>query len=142
MHYALETTRATAVCPFHPDVILRISDDTAGSHAFERAKKVIKSNGPIWEPKVLMEEIRRQLSEAADGEGGGNTGSMARLPARRIVPRAFASVSVARARRSRLHCPEAESTLPAMAAVAGQDASTSASVHDLSSAISLARQRC
>src|SRR3954469_17706635 len=37
VHYALETTRVPAVCPFHPDVIIRISDDVAESHAFERA---------------------------------------------------------------------------------------------------------
>ncbi|MCK1603194.1 hypothetical protein IVB02_17510 [Bradyrhizobium sp. 166] len=66
--YALETTRAIAVCPFHSDVTIRIGDDAAESHAFERAKRVVKSDGTNWDPKALNEEIGRQLSEAADGE--------------------------------------------------------------------------
>jgi hypothetical protein len=36
---ALETTRATAACPVHWDVIIRVGDDAAESHAFEWAKK-------------------------------------------------------------------------------------------------------
>jgi hypothetical protein len=43
--YALETTRATAVCPFHEDVIIRMGDDAAESHAFERA------DGPLRPPE-------------------------------------------------------------------------------------------
>ena len=31
---ALLTTRATAVCPFHPDVTIRVGDDAAETHAF------------------------------------------------------------------------------------------------------------
>ena len=38
VRYALETTRATAACPFHWDVIIRVGDDAAENHAFERAK--------------------------------------------------------------------------------------------------------
>jgi hypothetical protein len=40
VHYALETTRAVAVCPFHSEVTIRVGDDAA-----ERA------NGPAagWE---------------------------------------------------------------------------------------------
>ncbi|MCK1710470.1 hypothetical protein IVA83_15655 [Bradyrhizobium sp. 143] len=68
VRYALETTRAIAVCPFHSDVTIRIGDDAAESHAFERAKKIVKSDGTNWGPKALNEEIGRQLSEAADGE--------------------------------------------------------------------------
>lgn len=68
VRYALETTRAIAVCPFHSDVTIRIGDDAAESHAFERAKRIVKSDGTNWEPKALMGEIGRQLSEAADGE--------------------------------------------------------------------------
>ncbi|MDA9441429.1 hypothetical protein XH98_20505 [Bradyrhizobium sp. CCBAU 51745] len=67
VRYALETTRAVALCPFHSEVTIRIGDDAAESHAFERAKKVVKSDGANWEPKVLREEIGRQLSELADG---------------------------------------------------------------------------
>jgi hypothetical protein len=68
MRYALETTRATAVCPFHSDVTIRVGDDAAESHAFARARKIIKSDGTMWRQGVLMEEIKRQLADAADGE--------------------------------------------------------------------------
>ena len=68
VRYALETTRAIAVCPFHSDVSTRVGDDAAESHAFERAKRIVRSDGTNWEPKALMVEIGRQLSEAADGE--------------------------------------------------------------------------
>jgi hypothetical protein len=39
VRHALETTRPTAACPFHWDVIIRVGDDAAESHAFERARK-------------------------------------------------------------------------------------------------------
>lgn len=68
VRYALETTRATAVCPFHSDVTIRVGDDAAESHAFARARKIIKSDGTMWKREVLMEEIKRQLAGAADGE--------------------------------------------------------------------------
>jgi hypothetical protein len=68
VRYALETTRATAACPFHWDVIIRVGDDAAESHAFERARKLIKSDGTKWAPEVLRDEFSRQLSEAADGQ--------------------------------------------------------------------------
>jgi hypothetical protein len=68
VRYAPETTRAIAVRPFHSEVTIRVGDDAAESHAFERAKRMVKSDGTNWKPKALMEEIGRQLSEAADGE--------------------------------------------------------------------------
>lgn len=68
VRFALETTRAIAVCPFHSQVTIRIGDDAAESHAFERAKRVVKSDGTNWDPRALMGEIGRQLGEAADGE--------------------------------------------------------------------------
>lgn len=68
VRYALETTRATAVCPFHSDVTIRVGDDAAESHAFARARKIIKSDGTMWGRGVLMEEIKRQLADAADGD--------------------------------------------------------------------------
>ncbi|MDH2348623.1 MULTISPECIES: hypothetical protein [unclassified Bradyrhizobium] len=40
VHYALETTRAVAVCPFHSEVTVRVGDDAAESHAFERANRI------------------------------------------------------------------------------------------------------
>ncbi|MGY4291493.1 hypothetical protein ACVWXO_010759 [Bradyrhizobium sp. LM2.7] len=68
VHYALETTRAVAVCPFHTEVTIRVGDDAAESHAFERAKRIVRSDGTNWETQDLREEIARQLSVAADGE--------------------------------------------------------------------------
>jgi hypothetical protein len=62
VRYALETTCATTVCPFHWDVTIRVGDDAAESHAFARARKLIKSDGTQWKRKALMEEFRRQLS--------------------------------------------------------------------------------
>jgi len=66
VRYALETTRAVAACPFHPEVIIRVGDDAAESHAFERAKRIVKSDGTTWKSKALTKGISRQLSEAAD----------------------------------------------------------------------------
>lgn len=68
VRYALETTRATAVCPFHSDVMIRVGDDAAENHAYARAKEIIKSDGTMWEREVLMEEFKRLLADAADGE--------------------------------------------------------------------------
>lgn len=68
VRYALETTRAIAACPFHPEVTIRIGDDAAESHAFERAKRIVKSDGTYWSPQDLRGEMGRQLSVAADGE--------------------------------------------------------------------------
>lgn len=45
VRYALETTRATMVCPFHEEVVIRVGDDAAESHAFERAKRIVRSDG-------------------------------------------------------------------------------------------------
>lgn len=68
VHYALETTRAVAVCPFHSEVGIRVGDDAAESHAFERAKKIVRSDGAHWETQDLRQEFARQLGKAADGE--------------------------------------------------------------------------
>jgi hypothetical protein len=67
VRYALETTRATAVCPFHANVTIRVGDDAAESHAYVRASKIIKSDGTTWKREALLEEISRQLGDAADG---------------------------------------------------------------------------
>jgi hypothetical protein len=63
----LFTTRATAVCPFHPEVIIRVGDDAAETHACYRARNIIKSDGSSWEHEDLMDEIARQLTDAAGG---------------------------------------------------------------------------
>ena len=67
LRYALETTRAVRVCPFHPDVTIRVGDDAAESHAYVRASKIIKSDGTAWDRELLLEEMKRQLGDAADG---------------------------------------------------------------------------
>jgi hypothetical protein len=63
---ALLTTRATAACPFHPDVTVRVGDDAAETHAFYRARNFVKSDGTGWDHELLMEEVARQLADAAD----------------------------------------------------------------------------
>ncbi|MEH2507927.1 MULTISPECIES: hypothetical protein [unclassified Bradyrhizobium] len=68
VRYALETTRATAACPFHWDVIVRVGDDAAESHAFERARKIVRSDGTHWPVQAVRSEFARQLGEAADGQ--------------------------------------------------------------------------
>lgn len=67
VRYALETTRATAVCPFHLDVTVRVDDDAAESHAWGRARNIIKSDGTKWKAEALREEFDKQLRKAADG---------------------------------------------------------------------------
>ena len=66
VRYALETTRATAECPFHPGVVIRVGDDAAESHAYERAKRIIKSDGTAWDKEELRAEFARQIGDAAD----------------------------------------------------------------------------
>ncbi len=68
VRYALETTRATAACPFHSHVTIRVGDDAAESHAYERAKRITKSDGTTWKAEALRAEFTRQLGEAADGQ--------------------------------------------------------------------------
>ena len=64
---ALFTTHATTLCPFHPEVTIRVGDAAAETHAYYRAKNVIKSDGTSWDHEELMDEIARQLTDAADG---------------------------------------------------------------------------
>jgi hypothetical protein len=64
---ALLTTRAIAACPFHHDVTIRVGDDAAETHAFYRARNLIKSDGTAWDHDLLMQEIVRQLADAAEG---------------------------------------------------------------------------
>lgn len=66
VRYALETTHATAICPFHENVIVRVGDDAAETHAYLRACNIVKSDGTTWEREVLREEIEHQLGDAAD----------------------------------------------------------------------------
>lgn len=83
VRHALETTRATTVCPFHRDVTVRIGDDAAESHAFERVKRIVKSDGTNWEKEALRMELGRQLGAAADGRCPKCDPSASGHPARR-----------------------------------------------------------
>ena len=67
VRYALESTRATAVCPFHLDVMVRVGDDAAESHAWARARKIVKSDGTKWKAEILEKEFNQQFGKAADG---------------------------------------------------------------------------
>jgi hypothetical protein len=66
IRHVLLSTRATAACPFHPDVTIRVGDDAAETHAFYRARNLVKRDGTGWDHKLLIEEIARQLADAAD----------------------------------------------------------------------------
>jgi alkyl hydroperoxide reductase subunit AhpF len=66
VRYALDTTRATTTCPFHPNVTIRVGDDAAESHAWARARKIVRSDGTQWEEMALRGEFERQLRAAAD----------------------------------------------------------------------------
>ena len=67
VRYALESTRATVACPFHWDVTIRVGHDAAESHAWARARKIIKSDDTKWDADALSEEFGQQLEKAADG---------------------------------------------------------------------------
>jgi hypothetical protein len=64
---ALLSTRAATICPFHANVTVRVGDDSAETHAFYRARNLVKHDGTGWNHELLMAEIARQLAEAADG---------------------------------------------------------------------------
>ena len=42
------------------------ANDAAESHAFARARKLVKSDGTTWEGEALRKEFGRQLGKAAD----------------------------------------------------------------------------
>ena len=67
VRYALVSTRATAICPFHFDVTVRVGSDAAESHALARARNIIRSDGTKWKAEALREEFGQQLRRAADG---------------------------------------------------------------------------
>ena len=63
---ALLTTRATAACPFHPHVTIRVGDDAAETHAFYRARNLVKCDSAGRDHDLLVKEFSRQLDGAAD----------------------------------------------------------------------------
>jgi hypothetical protein len=74
MRYALLTTRAIAVCPFHPEVMIRVGDGDAETHAYYRARSITKSDGTCWEREDLMQEIVRQQREGLTARLGCGQG--------------------------------------------------------------------
>jgi hypothetical protein len=57
--HALLTTRATTVCQFHPDVVIRVGDDAAETHALYRAKNAVKSSDTGRSHDLLLKELAR-----------------------------------------------------------------------------------
>jgi hypothetical protein len=66
VRHALMTTHATAVCPFHPELTVRVGDDAAETHAFYRARSYVKCDSAGWDHDLLAKEFARQLDGAAD----------------------------------------------------------------------------
>lgn len=67
VRYALLSTHAVIVCPFHCDEIVRVCDDAAESHAVMRARRLVSEQGTRFGADELLSEFERQLKEAADG---------------------------------------------------------------------------
>lgn len=61
---ALMSTRAVKVCPFHPEMMIRIGDDAAETHASHRLANIAD---PSWDHDARLAEMARQLGECADG---------------------------------------------------------------------------
>jgi len=51
-----------------------VSGDAAESHAYERAKRIAKSDGTTWKAEALRAEFSRQLGAAADAHCPDCTG--------------------------------------------------------------------
>ena len=70
VRYALESTRATAVCPFHLDVAVRFGDDAAESHAYARARNITKSAWPghalTWQQSIRAIAAEYRARAASD----------------------------------------------------------------------------
>jgi hypothetical protein len=65
--YALAKAKAIEVCPFHPEVTIRVGDD-AERRAYALATTILTSDGTMWMREDLMLAIKEQLDRAADGE--------------------------------------------------------------------------
>jgi hypothetical protein len=66
VRHALMTTLAFSVCPFHPEVTVRVGDDAAETHAFYRARNHVKCDSAGRDHDLLVKEFARQLDGAAD----------------------------------------------------------------------------
>ncbi|MER9890030.1 hypothetical protein NKJ48_31085 [Mesorhizobium sp. M0114] len=66
--YAVAKAGAIEVCPFHPDVTIRVGDDDAERHAYALATTILKSDGTMWMREDLMPAIKNELDMAADAE--------------------------------------------------------------------------
>jgi hypothetical protein len=61
---ALMSTRAVMVCPFHPQVTIRIGDDAAETHARHRLTNIADASE---DHDARLVEMARQLGDCADG---------------------------------------------------------------------------
>jgi hypothetical protein len=66
--FALAKSGAITVCPFHPDVTIRVGDDDRERHAYALATTILKSDGTMWMREDVMPAIKDALDMAADGE--------------------------------------------------------------------------
>lgn len=61
---ALMSTRAVKVCPFHPEIMIRVGDDAAETHASHRLANIADAS---WDYDARLAEMARQLGACADG---------------------------------------------------------------------------
>jgi alkyl hydroperoxide reductase subunit AhpF len=52
--------------PVPINVTIRVGDDAAETHAWARARNIIRSDGAHWEEMALGREFERQLGKAVD----------------------------------------------------------------------------
>ena len=87
VRYALETTRATAVCPFHLTVTIRVGDDGAETHAYIRAGELSKATGLHGIGKFCSENSsansKMQQMVFARIARGSTSGASERKPSKR-----------------------------------------------------------
>ena len=65
VRYALDTTRATIICPFHDEVIIRVAMTprrAMPSNALRESSEAMEGRGK----EIFREEFGRQLGAAAD----------------------------------------------------------------------------
>ena len=53
--------------PFHLDLTIRIGDAAAESHAFARARKLVKSDGTMWEEKLFEKNLDTNSAKPLTG---------------------------------------------------------------------------
>jgi hypothetical protein len=66
--HAVAKTGAIKICPFHPEVTIRVGDADAERHAYAYATTILKSDGTMWMRDDMLPAIKDELDMAADGE--------------------------------------------------------------------------